>query len=155
MNGTRPPETEPVSRPSVQAGTNHYDGGGSSSPGPLARSEVSSVARDTVSLYYRMNLEQNLLRGMGDKFDGNCGTYITWKRRMLEYTETAGSSDRIKIEILLANTEGYPREAVRQFYNSELTPHDQLRALWTRFDSRYGAPVRVARSLKEKLRKLK
>ena len=103
----------------------------------------------------KSNLERDLRRGLGEKFDGRPELFRPWKSKMQYYIDRADCDARVTMDILVQNTAGVPRDVVQNILATEASPEEQVSRVWQHLCRRYGQDGHVSESLLNKLEAFK
>ena len=74
--------------------------------------DYTSSSLDTFS---RIKLRQELLRGLGDPFDGQIELFWSWRESITSRAIEIGASPSDELQILKANTRGRPHDIIQDF----------------------------------------
>ena len=104
--------------------------------------------------YVRHQLKQDLRRGIGEAFDGsNPERYWAWKFQLMEHIREAKCTSREVLLILESNTQGQPRETVRDFLYTITDSCESLETVIASLDAKYGSDAIITRAINSKLDK--
>ena len=100
----------------------------------------------------KRQIRQELLRGVGDPFDGKPEQFWAWKTRLLPQMVEAQTSSLDNLYILLSNTAGRPKQMIRDLLTDCYEPDETLNYAWKELEKKFGTKMKVSQRLLERLK---
>ena len=101
--------------------------------------------------YLSRQLKLELLKGIGEPFDGSPEHYWAWKSRMLSQIREAQTSALETLNVLVSNTIGKPNRLMKELLTSCYDAEETLHRAWIDLERRFGTSRMVSDCLLEKL----
>ena len=92
-------------------------------------------------------LKCDLLKGMGDPFSGSAGDFNLWRMQLQKNLDKCSADSADSLQILLANTSGPVKAAVKRYMAASTCDDTTLASVWDMLKDRYGSDDRIADNL--------
>ena len=97
-------------------------------------------------------MRYDLLRGIGDPFDGTPEHFWSWRNQLSIHLAEADCGPLDTLYVMLHNTSGQPKDLVQNLINTNATdPAVTLQIAWYDLERRFGSETAIARRLLNKL----
>ena len=126
----------------------------SSRPNEFYHSEYGprgQYIQNSIDPYLRRQLKLELLRGIGEPFDGAPEYFWAWKSRLESQLSEAQTSALETLNVLLSNTVGRPNKMMKDLLTNCYNPIETLSRAWDDLERRFGTSRRVSDCLNSKL----
>ena len=108
--------------------------------------------RSNLDTFARIQLWQELLRGLGEPLDGRIELFWSWRETITSRIIEIDASPSDELQILKANTRGRPNGITQDFAIAGIgSPHSTVGRVWEDFEKRYSSDILISNHLFGKL----
>ena len=121
-------------------------------PGVPAVPPLADQQSSFINPLLRRQVRYDLLRGIGDPFDGTPEHFWSWRNQLSIHLAEADCGPLDTLYVMLHNTSGLPKDLVQNLINTNATdPAVTLQIAWYDLERRFGSETAIARRLLNKL----
>ena len=97
-------------------------------------------SRSTLDAFTRTQLRLELLRGVGDPFEGDIASFWSWRANITSRINEIDPTPLDEVQILRANTRGKPLEIIKDLVVAGVeSPRSTVNRIWTEFEETFGS----------------